>query len=156
MGIYFGTDGLRGIVNEDLSFDIAYKCGNALATIKESPTVIVGRDTRISGEYLTLGLAGGVMSGGGNVIDLGIIPTAGVAYLTRELGADFGVMISASHNPREYNGIKVFDSDGYKLSDKDEERLERCFIGKGCAYSQQEPRNWQKCYGEHKRAPHAL
>ena len=128
MGIYFGTDGLRGIVNEDLSFDIAYKCGNALATIKESPTVIVGRDTRISGEYLTLGLAGGVMSGGGNVIDLGIIPTAGVAYLTRELGADFGVMISASHNPREYNGIKVFDSDGYKLSDKDEERLERCFI----------------------------
>ncbi len=128
MGIYFGTDGLRGVVNEDLSFDIAYKCGNALASIAESPTVIVGRDTRISGEYLTLGLAGGVMSGGGNVIDLGIIPTAAVAYLTRELHADFGVMISASHNPREYNGIKVFNSEGYKLSDKDEERLERCFI----------------------------
>lgn len=128
MGIYFGTDGLRGIVNEDLSFDIAYKCGNAIASIAESPTVVVGRDTRVSGEYLTLGLAGGVMSGGGSVIDLGVIPTAGVAYLTRELHADFGVMISASHNPREYNGIKVFNSEGYKLSDKDEERLERCFI----------------------------
>lgn len=128
MGIYFGTDGLRGIVNEDLSFDIAYKCGNALATVKESPTVLVGRDTRVSGEYLTVALAGGVMSGGGNVIDLGIIPTAGVAYLTRELGADYGVVISASHNSREYNGIKVFDSEGYKLGDKEEERLERCFI----------------------------
>ena len=128
MGIYFGTDGLRGIVNEDLSFDIAYKCGNALASIAEAPTVIVGRDTRVSGEYLTLGLAGGVMSGGGSVIDLGVIPTAGVAYLTRELGADFGVVISASHNPREYNGIKIFNSEGYKLSDKDEERIERCFI----------------------------
>lgn len=128
MGIYFGTDGLRGVVNEDLSFDIAYKCGNALATVKERPTILIGRDTRVSGEYLTLGLAGGAMSGGGRVIDLGIIPTSGVAYLTRELHADFGVMISASHNPKEYNGIKVFDCSGYKLSDKDEEGLERCFI----------------------------
>lgn len=128
MGLYFGTDGLRGIVNGDLSFDIAYKVGNALSTVKHSPTVLIGRDTRISGEYLTLGVAGGIMSGGGSVIDLGVIPTAGVAYLTRELHADYGVVISASHNSAEYNGIKVFDSSGYKLGDKEEERLERCFI----------------------------
>lgn len=128
MGLFFGTDGLRGVVNEDLSYDIAYKCGNALSTIKKEPVVLVGRDTRVSGEYLTVALAGGVMSGGGHVIDLGVIPTAGVAYLTREMGADFGVVISASHNPKEYNGIKVFDERGYKLSERDEERIERCFI----------------------------
>ena len=128
MGLFFGTDGLRGIANEDLSFDLAYKCGNALSSVKKNPTVIIGRDTRVSGDYFTLAVAGGVMSGGGSVIDLGVIPTAGVAYLVRELGADFGVVISASHNPREYNGIKVFGPDGYKLSDKEEERLERCFI----------------------------
>ncbi len=128
MGLFFGTDGLRGIVNEDLSFDIAYKCGNALSTLKDSPTVLIGADTRISGEYLTLAVASGVMAGGGNVVDLGLIPTAGVAYLTRALGADYGVVISASHNPKEYNGIKIFDSQGYKLGDKEEERVERCFI----------------------------
>ncbi len=128
MGLFFGTDGLRGITNEDLSFDLAYKCGNALSSVKKNPAVIIGRDTRVSGDYFTLAVAGGVMSGGGSVIDLGVIPTAGVAYLVRELGADFGVVISASHNPKEYNGIKIFGSDGYKLSDKEEERLERCFI----------------------------
>jgi phosphoglucosamine mutase len=128
MGLFFGTDGLRGIVNADLTFELAYKCGNALASVKPSPRVIIGRDTRVSGEYLTLAVAGGVMSGGGEVIDLGVIPTSGVAYLARELSADYGVVISASHNPREYNGIKVFDSNGYKLSDKEEEALERRFI----------------------------
>jgi len=128
MGIFFGTDGLRGIANKDLTFELAYKCGNALASVKKNPKVIIGRDTRVSGEYFTLAVAGGVMSGGGSVIDLGIVPTAGVAYLVRELDADFGVVISASHNPREYNGIKVFGPDGYKLSDKEEEHLERCFI----------------------------
>lgn len=128
MGLFFGTDGLRGIANEDLSFELAYKCGNALSSVKQNPLVVIGRDTRISGDYFTLAVAGGVMSGGGSAVDLGVIPTAGVAYLVRELGADFGVVISASHNPREYNGIKVFGPDGYKLSDKQEERLERHFI----------------------------
>ncbi len=128
MGLFFGTDGLRGIVNKDLSFDIAYKCGNALSSIKENPTILVGRDTRITGEYLTLALAGGATSGGAKVIDLGIIPTAGVAYLTKKLSADYGVVISASHNSQEYNGIKIFDSNGYKLGDKEEERVERNFI----------------------------
>lgn len=128
MGIFFGTDGLRGIANEDLSFELAYKCGNALTSVKKNPRVIIGRDTRVSGEYFTLAVAGGVMSGGGSVVDLGVIPTGGVAYLVRELGADFGVVISASHNPKEYNGIKIFGSDGYKLSDNEEESVERYFI----------------------------
>lgn len=128
MGLFFGTDGLRGIVNEDLSYEIAYKCGNALSTLTDSPLVVIGRDTRVTGDYLMVAVAGGVMSGGGRVIDLGVVPTAGVAYLTRALGADYGVVISASHNPKEYNGIKVFDRDGYKLSEREEERIERTFI----------------------------
>jgi len=128
MGLYFGTDGLRGVVNSDLTFDIAYKCGNALSVLKTNPTVLIGSDTRISNSYLTLAVASGAMSGGAAVTDLGVIPTAGVAYLTKLLHADYGVVISASHNPKEYNGIKIFDSNGYKLGDKEEERVERCFI----------------------------
>ena len=135
MGIFFGTDGLRGIVNEELTFDVAYKCGNALPALKESPLVLIGRDTRVSGEYLTVALAGGVMSGGGRVIDVGVAPTSAVAYLTRAIGADFGAVISASHNPKEYNGIKIFDKNGYKLSDSEEERIERTFItSRVCSY----------------------
>ncbi|MBQ3116550.1 MAG: phosphoglucosamine mutase [Clostridia bacterium] len=128
MGLFFGTDGLRGKVNKDLTQDIAYKIGNALSILKENPTIIIGADTRISNSYLALSLASGAMSGGAYVIDAGVVPTAGVAYLTRRLKADFGVVISASHNSGEYNGIKVFNSNGYKLSDKEEEGIERCFI----------------------------
>ena len=128
MGIFFGTDGLRGKVNEDLTQDIAYKIGNALSILKENPKIIIGADTRVSNTYLALSLASGAMSGGANVIDVGVIPTAGVAYLTRTINADYGIVISASHNSGEYNGIKVFDNNGYKLSDKEEERIERCFI----------------------------
>ena len=128
MGVFFGTDGLRGKVNEDLTFDIAYKVGNGLTILKEKPTILVGCDTRVSNTYLTLGLAGGAISGGANVIDVGVMPTAGVAYLTRKIKADYGVVISASHNSGEYNGIKIFDKNGYKLGDKEENRIERCFI----------------------------
>ncbi len=128
MGLFFGTDGLRGKVNEDLTQSIAYKIGNALSILTENPTVLVGSDTRTSASYLTLPLANGVMSGGGKVIDVGVIPTAGIAYLTRLLKADYGVVISASHNSGEYNGVKVFNKNGYKLGDKEEERIERCFI----------------------------
>jgi phosphoglucosamine mutase len=128
MGIFFGTDGLRGKVNEVLTFDVAYKIGNALSILKENPTILIGSDTRISNTYLTLAVSSGAMSGGANVIDLGIIPTAGVAYLTKTLKADYGVVISASHNSGEYNGIKIFNSLGYKLGDIEEERIERCFI----------------------------
>ena len=128
MGIFFGTDGLRGKVNEELTYEVAYKVGNALSILKENPTVLIGSDTRISNTYLTLGVASGAMSGGATVIDAGVVPTAGIAYLTRKTKADYGVVISASHNSGEYNGIKIFNSEGYKLGDKEEERIERCFI----------------------------
>lgn len=128
MGVFFGTDGLRGKVNVDLTFDTAYKIGNALSILKNNPKIIIGCDTRISASYLTMALAGGAMSGGADVLDIGVVPTAGIAYITKELGADYGVVISASHNSGEYNGIKVFNGDGYKLGDKEEERIERCFI----------------------------
>ncbi len=128
MGLFFGTDGLRGRVNEDLTQNIAYKIGNALSILTENPTVIIGSDTRISNTYLTLSVANGAMSGGAKVIDVGVVPTAGIAYITKIVGADYGIVISASHNSGEYNGIKIFNSKGYKLSDKEEERIERCFI----------------------------
>ncbi|MBE5750578.1 MAG: phosphoglucosamine mutase [Clostridiales bacterium] len=128
MGLFFGTDGLRGRVNEDLTQNIAYKIGNALSILKDRPTIIIGSDTRISNSYLTLSVANGAMSGGARVIDVGVVPTAGIAYITKTFKADFGIVISASHNSGEYNGIKVFNSEGYKLSDKEEERIERCFI----------------------------
>lgn len=128
MGLFFGTDGLRGVVNEELTHEVAYKIGNALSILKNKPTVIIGCDTRITNTYLTLAVACGLMSGGAKVIDVGVLPTAGIAYLTKRLNAEYGIVISASHNSGEYNGIKVFNGDGYKLGDKEEERIERCFI----------------------------
>ena len=128
MGLFFGTDGLRGKVNEELTQDVAYKVGNALSILKENPTIIIGSDTRVSNTYLTLSVASGAMAGGAKVIDVGVVPTAGIAYITRAIKADYGIVISASHNSGEYNGIKVFDGNGYKLLDKEEERIERCFI----------------------------
>ena len=128
MGLFFGTDGIRGKINEDLTYEIAYKIGNALSILTENPTIVIGSDTRISNTYLTLGVASGAMSGGAKVVDVGVLPTAGIAYVTKTIGADYGVVISASHNGAEYNGIKVFNKNGYKLSDKEEERIERCFI----------------------------
>ena len=128
MGVFFGTDGLRGTVNDDLSYDTAYKCGNALGMLYPNSRVIIGRDTRGSGSFITLAFATGAMNAGLNVIDVGICPTAGISYLTTLLGFDFGVVISASHNPAEYNGIKIFDRDGKKIGDKREEKLEKSFL----------------------------
>ena len=128
MGVFFGTDGLRGKVNKDLSFDIAYKVGNALGALKPKAKVIIGRDTRKTGELLTLGVSGGLVNTGASVTDVGVCPTAGVAYLTKSLGFDYGVVISASHNPAEYNGIKIFDSTGTKVSDRVETQIERNFL----------------------------
>lgn len=128
MGVFFGTDGLRGKVNKDLSFDIAYKVGNALGALKPKAKVIIGRDTRKTGELLTLGVAGGLVNTGASVTDVGVCPTAGVAYLTKSLGFDYGIVISASHNPAEYNGIKIFDSTGTKVSDRVETQIERNFL----------------------------
>lgn len=122
--MYFGTDGIRGIANLDLTCPLALSVGNALASLKKNCRVLIGMDTRVSGDMLLHAVATGVMQGGGDVLDVGVMPTAGIAYLTRLYKADYGVVISASHNPAEYNGIKVFDADGYKLGDKRERDLE--------------------------------
>ncbi len=128
MGIFFGTDGIRGVVNEELSYDLAFKCGNALASTKENVTILIGKDTRLSGDMICTAFACGAICAGAKIIDVGICTTPCVAYLTKTLKANFGVVISASHNPSKYNGIKIFDSNGYKLLDADENALERKFV----------------------------
>lgn len=127
MGIFFGTDGVRGVVNNDLTDSLAQMIGNALARKKKGAKIILGRDTRVSGSYISSAFTAGALMGGANVIDVGIIPTAGISYLVAAKHADFGVVISASHNPKQYNGIKVFDHSGRKLGEKEEEDLERYF-----------------------------
>ena len=122
--MYFGTDGIRGVANIQITPTLAHACGNALTIVKEGCKVVIGRDTRHSGTMLALAIASGIMQGGGDVIDVGVMPTAGIAYLTKIYRADYGVVISASHNPPEYNGIKVFDGRGYKLGEEAESRIE--------------------------------
>ncbi len=122
--MYFGTDGIRGISNREITPQLAHAVGNALTQCIERCRVVVGRDTRRSGSMLAHALAAGVMQGGGEVLDVDILPTPGIAYLSKLYQADFGIVISASHNPPEYNGIKVFDARGYKLDEAHEARIE--------------------------------
>lgn len=126
---YFGTDGVRGVANTELTCDLAYKLGRAggfvLAKGKEKVKVIVGKDTRVSGDMLEAALISGLMSVGCDIITVGVVPTPAVAYLTQKYGADCGVVISASHNHVEYNGIKFFNKDGYKLDDELELNIEQ-------------------------------
>lgn len=128
MGVFFGVDGLRGKVNDDLSRDIAYKCGNALGGKYPNSKILLGRDTRGTGDFIALSFATGLMNAGSSLVDVGICPTAGISYLTKLLGFDFGVVISASHSLAEYNGIKIFDRHGRKLGNKIEEELEKLFL----------------------------
>lgn len=123
---YFGTDGARGIANKELTNEFLYKTGRAIVKYlkKDRPTVVVGMDTRISSKMLQMSLMSGVIAEGGIVYDLGIVPTPAVAYIARKNNADIAVMISASHNPYEYNGVKLIGGDGYKLSDEIEEEIE--------------------------------
>lgn len=129
MGKYFGTDGVRGVANRELTPELAYKIGRCggyvLAGEATKPKVVIGLDTRISGPMLEAALVAGLLSIGASVIKLGVVSTPAVAYLTRQLGAAAGVMISASHNPVEDNGIKFFGGDGFKLSDDTELEIER-------------------------------
>ena len=131
MGKYFGTDGVRGVANTQLTPELAFKIGRVggyvLTRHKQEgkPKVVIGRDTRISGQMLENALLAGLLSVGAEVVRLGVISTSGVAYLTRALGADAGVMISASHNPFPDNGIKFFGSNGFKLSDDVETEVEQ-------------------------------
>ena len=131
MGKLFGTDGIRGVVNAGLDADLAYKVGLAAATVLakdkapgEKPLVTIGKDTRISGDLLKGSLIAGLCTAGADVLDLGTLPTPGVAWVTVDEGADAGIVISASHNPFEHNGIKIFNGQGFKLSDELEEKIE--------------------------------
>ena len=129
MSRMFGTDGVRGIANKELTAELAYKLGRAGAFVltegAHKPKILVGKDTRISGDMLESALVAGILSVGGEAIILGVIPTPAVAHLTRKYNADAGIMISASHNPVEYNGIKFFDKRGYKLPDDLEDEIQR-------------------------------
>lgn len=128
---YFGTDGVRGVANQELSPELAFRVGRAGGYVltrhsdRKRPQVLVSRDTRVSGEMLESALIAGLLSVGIEVLRLGVVTTPGVAYLVRAQEADAGVMITASHNPIEYNGIKYFGSDGFKLSDELEYEIEQ-------------------------------
>lgn len=128
MARMFGTDGVRGVANVELTAELAYRLGRAGAYVltekAHKPTIVVGMDTRISGDMLESALIAGICSVGAHAICLGVVPTPAVAYLTRFYNADAGVVISASHNPVEYNGIKFFNKNGYKLPDEVEDRIE--------------------------------
>ncbi len=123
MARLFGTDGVRGVANTELSCELAFRLGQA-AVAFQGNTIIIGKDTRLSGDMLEASVAAGIMSLGGTALLAGIVPTPAIALLVRELHCDGGVMISASHNPPEYNGIKIFDAHGYKLPDEVEDEIE--------------------------------
>lgn len=133
MGRLFGTDGVRGIANTELNCDLAYKIGRAGAFVLskecgEKPIILVGKDTRISGDMLESALVAGILSSGGDVMLAGVVPTPAIAYLVRKYGVQAGVVISASHNPMEYNGIKFFNSQGFKLKDEIEDEIEKLVL----------------------------
>ena len=134
MGRLFGTDGVRGVANKDLTNELAMKIGMAAAEIllkragDQRPTVMIGRDTRASGDMLEAALTAGFCSVGVNVLSVGVVPTPAIAYLVGKYGCEAGVMISASHNPCEYNGIKIFQSSGYKLPDSVEDEIEAIIL----------------------------
>lgn len=129
MARMFGTDGVRGVAGTELTIDLATKLGQAGAYVltkekSHKPTIMVGCDTRISGGMLANALMAGICSVGANAIYVGVAPTPAIAYLTRKHKVDAGVVISASHNPMEFNGIKFFNGEGYKLSDELEDEIE--------------------------------
>ena len=129
MGKLFGTDGIRGIANiYPMTAEIAMKVGAAVASVlrnnAHSPKILIGKDTRLSGYMLEYAMTSGICAMGVDVFLVGPLPTPGIAFITRDMRADAGIVISASHNPYEYNGIKIFGNDGYKLPDETEKRLE--------------------------------
>ena len=132
MGRLFGTDGVRGIANEELTPELAFNLGKAGAYVlshkSEKPLFLIGMDTRVSGDMLESAISAGINSVGGDVIRIGVLPTPAIAYLVRYYGADAGVVISASHNPFEYNGIKFFNDQGFKLDDSIEDEIEDLIV----------------------------
>ena len=135
MGKLFGTDGIRGVVGETLTAELAYRVGQAITIVLterkgSAPTLTIGKDTRISFDMLESALMAGICAMGGSVMPFGTIPTPAVAFLTVQEEADAGIVISASHNPYEHNGIKIFGAQGYKLSDEMEEKVEDIVLSK--------------------------
>lgn len=132
MSRLFGTDGVRGVANSELTPELAFALGKAgahvLSKSKGRPTILIGTDTRISADMLESALAAGILAVGADVITVGVMPTPAVAYLVRHYKADAGVVISASHNPFEYNGIKFFNGEGFKLDDAVEDEIEDIII----------------------------
>lgn len=129
MGRLFGTDGVRGVANSELTPELAFNLGKAGAYVlskgaEKKPTFLIGMDTRISGDMLENALSAGILAVGGDVIKVGVLPTPAIAHLVKHYDADAGIVISASHNPYEYNGIKFFNSEGFKLDDSIEEEIE--------------------------------
>lgn len=129
MGRLFGTDGVRGVANSELTPELAFSLGKAGAYVlskgsEKKPTFLIGMDTRISGDMLENALSAGILAVGGDVIKAGVLPTPAIAHLVKHYDADAGVVISASHNPYEYNGIKFFNGEGFKLDDSIEEEIE--------------------------------
>ena len=140
MGRLFGTDGARGIANEELTPELAMNIGRATAMVLindnvKHPTFLIGKDTRLSGDMLEGALIAGLCSVGANVKLLGVIPTPAVAYLIKKYNADAGIMISASHNPFEFNGIKIFSDEGFKLPDDLEEEIEAIVLDNKVPYT---------------------
>lgn len=133
MGRIFGTDGARGVAGEDLTTELAVNIGRAAAMVLAAetgkrPLFVIGKDTRISSDMLEAAVSAGLCSVGADVLLLGVVPTPAVAYLVKLYGADAGVMLSASHNPYEFNGIKLFGPEGFKLTDEEEERIEAIIL----------------------------
>ena len=129
MGRLFGTDGVRGVANSELTPELAFSLGKAGAYVlskgsEKKPTFLIGMDTRVSGDMLENALSAGILAVGGDVIKAGVLPTPAIAHLVKHYDADAGIVISASHNPYEYNGIKFFNSEGFKLDDSIEEEIE--------------------------------
>ena len=130
MGEFFGTDGVRGVANRELTCELAMKIGKAAALVLTRncsyiPKILIGKDTRISSDMLESALLAGICSVGANGVSLGVVPTPAVSYLVKKYNADAGIMISASHNSFEFNGIKLFNKSGYKLSDEVENEIEK-------------------------------
>jgi len=129
MGKLFGTDGIRGVANVDLDINLAMRIGQAVGIVigeekGGAPIFTIGKDTRLSGDMLESALVAGLCASGANVMVLGVVPTPAVAYITAQSKADAGIVISASHNPFQDNGIKIFNGEGFKLSDEVEKRVE--------------------------------
>jgi len=139
MGRLFGTDGIRGIANTELTCELAFNIGRAAAAVltdgsRKRPTFVIGSDTRASSDMLCASLISGLCSLGADVIKLGVVPTPAVAFLVGKYKADAGIMVSASHNPAEFNGIKIFSGNGFKLPDMLEEKIEDLILDKNVEY----------------------